>query len=83
MIILSSERVENMNLKELFTMAKSKDARKVCFKSSEDDCYILSNLTNTKSGLILFKIDNWDYIKISDDIRKIRKYIDERGLLVK
>ena len=72
-----------MNLKELFTMAKSKDAKKVYFRTSEDDCYILSNLTQSKSGLILFKINNYDYIKISDNVREIRKYIEERGLLVR
>jgi hypothetical protein len=65
-----------MNLKQLFTMVKSKEAKKVCFIDADKNSYIVTNLTQSKSGLILFKIIEFGtYQKISDDIREINKII--------
>lgn len=62
-----------MNLKQLFTLARNKAAEKRCFIDKDNQEYILTNLTNAKSGVVLYNRDN--YNKISDDIREINKII--------
>lgn len=60
-----------MNLKKLFTMSRNKEVEKMYFIDKNNREYLLTNLTNAKSGLSLYCNNE----KISDDIREINKIL--------